>query len=193
MASKFGDGHVRWITDFSDLQSSHPGISFEVHRIALIFLQISKILQISWIFNCLPKYFSMKIFDTWRSFHALTARASMDNILGMATESTRNSLQGDTFEVDIALLTAASLMRQQCDGNSACQIKRPGLYAMPIAHYMCGMCMQRICDIISLKIAIHENLRPSKIFCYTVYCKDWNKSRKLVWSLEPNALHYWMK
>ena len=47
----------------------------------------------------------MKIFDTQHSFHVQTTTALMDNILGISC----HSLQGDTFEVGIALLTAASL------------------------------------------------------------------------------------
>ena len=45
----------------------------------------------------------------WHSFHALIARVLMENILGLS----RNSLQGDTFEVGIALLTAATSTGQQ--------------------------------------------------------------------------------
>ena len=46
------------------------------------------------------------------SFHALIARVSMENNPGLS----RNSIQGDTFEVGIALLTAASSTGQQSHG-----------------------------------------------------------------------------
>ena len=60
---------------------------------------------------------SPKIFNTLRSFHALTARASMDNIPVLNCQIRKElTPRRDTFEVGIDLLTAVSSRRRQCDG-----------------------------------------------------------------------------
>ena len=50
------------------------------------------------------------------SFYVVTARMLLDNILGLGYRICKNSLRGYAFEVAIALLTAVSLSKQQCDG-----------------------------------------------------------------------------
>jgi len=60
------------------------------------------------------KYLNEKVLrcDTY-SFYVVTARTLLDNILGLGYRICKNSL---AFEVAIALLTAVSLSKQQCDG-----------------------------------------------------------------------------
>jgi len=43
-----------------------------------------------------------------------------------------------------------------------CEINQPDLYAMPTVYYVCGVDMQRICEIIVMKIAVCKNLDPQK-------------------------------
>ena len=74
----------------------------------------------------------------------------MDNIPGLSN-SQRNSLQEDTIEVGIALLTAASSSGQQCVLD---------LYATPIVYYVCGVRVQQIHEIISSKLSIRKILDP---------------------------------
>ena len=37
-------------------------------------------------------------------------------------------------------------------------LDKPGLYAMPIVYYVCGVRVERICDIKSSNIVIHKKL-----------------------------------
>ena len=48
------------------------------------------------------------------SFHAECKSVDRQHPRAKAVESTRNTLQRDTFEVGVALLTAVSLSRRQC-------------------------------------------------------------------------------
>ena len=69
---------------------------------------------------------------------------------GLAAESTKNSLQGDTFKVVTALLTAVSSSRRQC--KSEHYINQPGLYW--------------ICELFSMKsskLFFTKKFRTSKI------------------------------
>ena len=81
-------------------------------------------------FKLFAKNISIKIFDTRHSFHALIARVSMENILGLS----RNSLQGDNFEVGIALLTAASSTGQQSHSMVLNTLARLVCHAHSILH-----------------------------------------------------------
>ena len=108
-------------------------------------------------------YFNENIWHKNYSFHMQEHRWTTSR--GYAAESARDVLQRDAFEVDIALLTAVSLSRQQYD--STCVLDRTRLYATPILHYMCGVrrFRQQTNKIISTKssnTAIHKNLDPTK-------------------------------
>ena len=69
----------------------------------------------------------------------------MDNISGL-----RCQIQRDTFEVGIALLTAASL--------SSTILDRTCLYVTPILHYTCSLGS----EFAHFKTAIRENLDHQK-------------------------------
>ena len=83
--------------------------------------------------------------------YALTAGASIDNILGLSCQTCKE------------LSPKRYAQSRHCFADSYQLEQITGLYATPIVYCMCGVCVQRLCEIISIKsskLAIHKNLDP---------------------------------
>ena len=86
---------------YAGLNEYHCPVVF-ICRIALNFRGS----LISWIFNCLHNYFNEIFWHLNCSFHVQKRQWTTSR--GYAAKSARDTLKKDTFEVGIALLTAAS-------------------------------------------------------------------------------------
>ena len=120
--------YPQWVT----LYVLNSGLPINVFR--YLIRKFSRVFNFANFANFQPFckiYFNEKFLHVNYSFHVQECHGQQ------AAESTRDALQRDTFEADIALLTAAS--SSAYDGVTVLRISC--LYATPKLHYVCGMCM----------------------------------------------------
>ena len=135
------------------------------YRIALNFCR-SLILRILRIFNCLRKYFNNNF---WHAFSCSDCKNVDGQHPWTELPIHKNTLQEDTFEVGIALLTAASLRGRVMVRSVFDKLVRL------VCHTHSILCVQRV-HVVNLyyfneifKYRYSRKLRPSKIYRYTVY------------------------